>query len=256
LKENERIWQRTVGSCNLCDHKGYLRDPVKGLYSCKCRIEYYQYLKWRNAGIPPNFCEKTISDYTTPHPEVTDAIVRYIVQLDDMFRDGIGLYMWGDFGVGKSGLAVEILKEALRRGKYEVAFMFWPEVMKKLTAFDEVPADVRAETEKQLLTLDFVVIDDVGREYRREGSNWVSSNVDSIFRQRMHLGVPTILTSNFSMEHVRTMYGDSLASVFRGNLVEVRVEAEKDHRPSEGAEKREKLFQGMDFGEGLDARDS
>jgi DNA replication protein DnaC len=120
--------------------------------------------------------------------------------------------------------------------------MFWPEVMKKLTAFDEYPGEVRAELEQQILSLDFVVLDDVGREHRKEGSTWVPSNVDSLFRQRMHLGVPTILTSNFSMGQVRSMYGDSLASVFRGNLVEIHVASESDYRPIEGAQMREKLF--------------
>lgn len=243
MKETERIWQKTVGSCKLCDQRGFTRDSLGGLRSCSCRATYYRYLAWQRAGIPSKFYEKTLSDYTLPHPEVIDAITRYIVKLDEMFRDGIGLYLWGDFGAGKSGLATEILKEAFRRKTYESGFLFWPEVMKKLTAFDEVPPEVRAELEKQLLSLDFVILDDVGREHRKEGSTWVSSNVDSIFRQRMHLGVPTILTSNFSMGQVKSMYGDSLASVFRGNLVEIHVASPSDYRPIEGQQMREKLFE-------------
>lgn len=248
MKEVQRLFARTVGQCTICNKTGYIRSGVN-VTSCSCRNRFYELKRFSEIGLPPDYWDKTFGTYQNPDPKSFDTVVRYTVDLDRMFVSGSGLYVWGTFGVGKSGLAVEVLKEVLRRKdstgnfKWDAAFMFWPEVMRKLTAFDEVPAEERAALQEQMKSVDFLCIDDVGREYRAQGSNWVASNIDAIFRCRMMTGTPTILTSNFSMNEVEKFYGTSLFSVFRGSLIEVAVEG-GDYRAVVGDERRKELLEG------------
>lgn len=238
-RSTTRAWQRTVGSCRVCDQSGHLRKGGR-LEECECNRLYKSYLQYSNAGIPSIYWEKDWTDYTAPDRDSFDLCKDYVRRIREMYAKGVGLYLWGDFGVGKTGLAVEIMKDVMRLGDYTVAFLFFPDVMNSLTAFDVVSPEDRGKVVSTLEDADFLVLDDVGREYRKEGSNWVSSNVDQYFRKRMNASLPTLMTSNFSLSKIREFYGESLSSVFRGSLVELSVDG-RDFREVEGERKRELL---------------
>jgi DNA replication protein DnaC len=110
--------------------------------------------------------------------------------------------------------------------------------MRVLSSFDTVPPEERTKMEMSLIESDFLVLDDVGREYRKEGSSWVGSNIDAYFRKRMNSHLPTLMTSNFSLTKMRDLYGDSIMSILRGSLVEIEVTG-KDYRLVEGKQKRD-----------------
>lgn len=237
----ERAYLKSVQSCSTCSGTGHIRVEGK-LKECVCRKRFSDWEKYIGVGIPELYWDKNWSDYTVPPADILALCQQYVERVVEMYKRGVGLYLWGDFGVGKSGLAVEILKGILRipDNPYTVSFAFFPDVMRDLTSFDTVRPEDRAETERKLIDSDFLVLDDIGREYRREGSSWVGSNIDAYFRKRMNASLPTLMTSNFSLSKVKDLYGDSIASIFRGSLVELNVSGE-DFRTLEGEGKKKLL---------------
>lgn len=234
-----RAYEITIATCRVCGGSGHIRKD-SGVYRCECNERYQEYLLYANAGIPEPYWLKNMADYVAPDTDTLRLSGEYLRRLPEMYTKGVGLYFWGPFGVGKSGLMAEILKGVLRSRKYSASFQFFPDVMQTLTNFDSVAPERRAQMESLLEHTDFLVIDDVGREYRREGSNWVGANMDAYLRKRMNANLPTLMTSNFSLAKVKEFYGDSILSVFTGSLVEVAVVG-RDFREIEGAKRRSLL---------------
>jgi DNA replication protein DnaC len=230
----ERAYSKSVKTCDRCGGTGKIsRSGIVG--QCVCNLVYKGYLKFAEAGIPELYWEKKITDYTAPDKDSLRTIMNYIDRLKEMYRRGIGLYFWGGFGVGKTGLIVEILKSAIL-AEFNCKFLFFPETIHALTSFDTVSSEKRERVESELVNSDILVLDDIGREYRRMGSNWVGSNIDAYFRSRVNAGLPTLMTSNFSFGKIEELYGSSIASIFRGSLVDVEVRG-SDFREVEGNRK-------------------
>ncbi len=224
----------SIDQCEICNHTGHLRVD-NFVTSCECRFRYQEYQKYSEVGIPDIYWTKHWTDYIAPDRETIESVRKYIDRLDELYVKSVGLYLYGGFGVGKTGLLVEVLKQAIK--KYSVSFLFFPDLIHTLSAFDSVSGEERARVEDLLTTSDFLLLDDIGREYRKEGSSWVGANIDQYFRKRVNNGLPTLMTSNFSLDKAREFYGESILSVFRGSLIPIKVEG-RDFREIEGDMKR------------------
>lgn len=127
----------------------------------------------------------------------------------------IGMYLYGEYGSGKTMLGMEILKEMFRRGKSILAVR-----SSELFDFDAWQLRDKAKRVNTLL------IDDLGKEYRKQGSDWVLVLMDELFRARLNRLKPTIVTTNISPQDIKTVYAESLADLFREMFIVIPVEGE------------------------------
>jgi DNA replication protein DnaC len=234
----ERILAQTVG---VCKRRGCNRGHITvegGVRACECSLQFRRLMSWHRAGIPEDYWTKRPSDYKKVPPRLRT----YLTRIGEMITNGVGLYVWGDFGTGKSGFCSEILKATIAAKKTGF-FIFFPQLCDVLSNFDEVEPEVRDGVRSRVLGADLVVLDDVGREYRKDGSNWIPAQFDALFRQRLMSKRATILTSNFTFERTEKMYGSSVLSAFRGQLVEIAYSGE-DFRESI-QKKHERLLDGV-----------
>ena len=100
------------------------------------------------------------------HLEYRDKVRKYLEKMDEMLENGIGLFLYSDENsTGKTSIAVLALKQALR--------------LRRTAYFEESgrlkAALIRAEEfeenipiERRIRTVDLLVLDDVGKEYRTE----------------------------------------------------------------------------------------
>lgn len=138
--------------------------------------------------IPTDFwrCEiSKIPDKTPPLVYKTQ-LANYVKNLPSKDKEGVGLYLFGPYGSGKSGAACAIGKEAIRRG---ARTLFISSLELDATFGKGLDNDLR----EAALKTHFLIFDDVGAE---KGIPWSPTWVETIIKLRNNNRLPTIITSN------------------------------------------------------------
>lgn len=122
-----------------------------------------------------------------------EQVKKYLQQLDENRKKGIGIYLCGDVGCGKTHLAVAVAKEAIRAG-WSVKFTALIDLLLEMRrCFDD------GKSEETVLGsccgVDFLVLDDLGKENPKE---WGLSVLYNIINERYESRRPVILTSNYA----------------------------------------------------------
>lgn len=141
---------------------------------------------------------------STPYKQ---KIVDYTENIRHHLSNGQGLYLWGDYGTGKTGIACIICKAALNKG-----FMpLWvtAESIPSYMIEDIYFADDTLMRER-MFTVDLLVIDDFRiRDQKAAKSDWIERWLESLIRRRLDAGKATIITSNtakFELAKLKAIY--------------------------------------------------
>ena len=109
--------------------------------------------------------------------------------------------------------------------------MTYPEFLsRKKSTFDADPEDKRnmvyeldglhGRSKFDWLNVRILVIDDLGKEY---GSKYDDTSFDEILRLRYDKGLPTIVTTNVSLENWEAQYKEAMASFAQEAFVRVPI---------------------------------
>lgn len=111
---------------------------------------------------------------------------------------------------------------AIRRG-YKTQFANLSGIIKLITKSWK---DTKYEEilEKRIREVDFLVIDDVGKEYKAKSNDLVEVHFDELIRYRCNRRLPMILTSNTKMADMKGVYGNSVVSLLEGRCIKVTME--------------------------------
>jgi len=216
----------------LLNEKNRLKTQCKhGFRDCGCVKEFKLQLEMAKAAIPQKFWHYTF-DSLLPQNKISKMTIskfqKYAKNMPKVYEKGIGLFLYGDSGSGKTCSSSIILKEAIKVG-YSTHFTMLSEI---ITVFAEgwYDADRRMEFVDNICEVDFLVIDDVGREFRSTKSDLNRAAFDSVFRGRANDNLPTIITSNFNFldddrgsedeMNLAREYGHNLISLFKEHLIE------------------------------------
>lgn len=128
---------------------------------------------------------------------------KYCTIADESLREGYGIYLYGDSGVGKTHITACMCNELIEQGKQCL-----------LTSFIEVSKAIRAtfgsnnaEAEKLISLVsrvEFLFIDDFGTEMvRKNGADsWLQEQIYDIINKRYNLKRPTIFSSNYTLNQL------------------------------------------------------
>lgn len=173
----------------------------------------------KRANVPPRFWNVKLSEIPE-HLEYRDKVRKYLEKMDEMLENGIGLFLYSDENsTGKTSIAVLALKQALR--------------LRRTAYFEESgrlkAALIRAEEfeenipiERRIRTVDLLVLDDVGKEYRTE-SGFAENTIESVLRDRSQSMRPTIMTSNLKPNKIEQVYSADLAALLRETMIPLRI---------------------------------
>lgn len=178
------------------------------------------------SGILEEFWDLDIKQYRGK-PEVVTVLKDYMEHLDSAKEKGISLFLYGSNGTGKTFLGVEILKEALRQ-KHTVQFASLGGIIQAFTDgwYDEKK---RLMYEKRIKEVDFLMIDDVGKEMRVSKNGLTEMVFDNLIRYRTFRNKPMIFTTNSDIDSIENAYGKSIVSLMYGKFIPVKVVG-KDYR--------------------------
>jgi len=162
---------------------------------------------------------------------------KYFGSIEKAAREGIGLYISGSHGVGKTALAIIILKKVLEN--YYSAFFSKSSEVVEFVRSGWKNDDKKAYWTYVVNNCQFFVIDDIGRLFSQI-NDAERANIDDIFTKRDDSNLCTIITANHSLENNRDMLGEALYSNFRERLIEIKLIGE-DYRNIIGGTLLDKL---------------
>jgi DNA replication protein DnaC len=213
-------WDHYHKMIDLC----YDGNPeiLNRINNCDDKIQKHYYL----ANIPEKYfefefkeIEKTLIEHAGNELAINN-LKKYLDSLPNAAQKGIGLYLHGPHGVAKTTLAIIILKKAISQ-------LFKCYFIKSAEMVDTIKAGWKNESIKDFLdyitnNVDFLIIDDLNRLLKVNDES-EKMYIDKIFTKRDDMNLPTIITSNQSIEENKIQLGEALYSNFKERLIEVKI---------------------------------
>lgn len=118
-----------------------------------------------------------------------------------------GCYLHGSFGSGKSYILAALLNE-LARKKVNTTIIYYPEMLRKLKESFYDDFDIKMDLLKKT---DILLIDDIGAE---TVTSWSRDEIlGTILQYRMDSKLPTLFTSNLTIDELETHLSNTKNSV-------------------------------------------
>jgi DNA replication protein DnaC len=202
--------------CPTCDKTGtYLWRGKE--HPCDCEYQLQLHKHYLNAGIGVTYQRLDFDDYKGPTGALT-GIEKYLQRHEKYVRRGMGMYLTGSYGTGKTMLANLVVKELVKFG-YTAWSTTFSQTVEMFTAgwSDKAEKDY---FQRKFINSEILLLDDVGRELRGTRINLAETTFDAILRQRVQAGRPTIITTNLTPADLEQGYGAAILSLIREKSLE------------------------------------
>ncbi len=175
--------------------------PVKGVRRCDCQLEARVQRLLKNARIPRRYEQCSFESYTFTsklYPG-TDS-QRHAKEFAKRYAEeyplvDVGLLFIGPCGVGKTHLAVSIIRSLILNKGIECRFSDFRELLKEIqNSYNPVSQSSEMAILEPVLNVEVLVLDDLGAI---KPSLWVQDTVAYILNSRYNEKRSTILTTNF-----------------------------------------------------------
>lgn len=186
-------------ACAICDDTGWKPVEVDGVgrvVRCDCwREQLYESLL-KNARVPRRYAHCEFDNFERHTDSQRDAYRKAARIVDEFPVVDRGLLLYGDHGVGKTHLAVALMREMIRRKGARAVFYETPELLKIVRdTYNRQVETTELDVLRPLLEADLLVLDDLGRENK---SPWVEETLGLVVNTRYSERRLTIFTSNLS----------------------------------------------------------
>jgi DNA replication protein DnaC len=182
-------------------------------YDCPCDDQWILSRFLLASGILLKYQRYSVWDITSL--EASQVYVEYVENYSAYIRNGIGMVLHGSSGTGKTLVAVLILKFLISRG-LACHFTSFNELINTFASgwYDE---DAKAWFYKRIKNASVLAIDDVGKEMKMgaksSSSNISRSTIDEVLRHRVAMSLPTIITTNSTLDEISQRYQLSVLSL-------------------------------------------
>lgn len=164
--------------------------------------------------------------HTEERKKTFGTILDYCKHMENAMKEGIGLFLYGSNGVGKTHLTVGALKHAIRKGYTGQLVTLQGAFTAHMDAvFGNM--DAREWLNRRVKNVNMLVIDDALKEYGKAEA--IPVFFDNLIRHRMRRNLPTIISTNGTIADFEARYGKSLVSLLMGKSIPVHM-VWKDYR--------------------------
>lgn len=178
-------------------------DGVARVARCECWREALVGRLLAEARIPRRYQHCELSNFITYENErLLNAVARAKRFAEAFPVVERGLFLIGPPGIGKSHLAVAVLKQVIRERGARGLFYDVRELLRIIrSTYDPVVRTTEVEVLRPVMETDLLVLDDLGAE---KTSEWVGETLNLIVNTRYNERRLTIFTSNYEEKEDRT----------------------------------------------------
>ena len=164
---------------------------------------------WTEKIIPPGYRACSFATFNGG-----TSIVKALRQYAASWPPG-DILLSGPCGSGKTHLAISILREQIQSGHWlSVWFVSATDLLLEIKkTFEPESAWSESEVIDKYTEIEFLVIDDLGAEYVSE---WVIATFYQILDRRFREAIPTLITTNLSIQEIEQRFGARIASRLSG----------------------------------------
>jgi len=252
--------EKPVDVCPICFGTGTKIESGKGAVICDCRRTNNGMRALDAARIPPRFRRCSFHNYYPKHESQYFAHSFASRLVDDYPAAETGLLFMGSVGVGKTHLAIAVLKELIE--KKGVAGLFY-ESGSLLKAIQDSYNPVSQTSEMRVLApvyqAEVLVLDELGASVP---TNWVRDTLYQIINTRYNNNRLTIFTTNYLDDVKTTGEPENNATPRRRSFAAERIQEMTTLEERIGTPLRSRLYEmckkvmieGEDFRRRLDQR--
>ncbi len=184
--------------CPLCDDTGWKpvdEDGIRRVVRCDCWRENVGRQHLSDANIPKRYLHCTLDNFAAYNESLEKAVAKARRLVDAFPVIGQGLFLEGQPGVGKTHLAVAMLKQVIQSSGARGLFYDTRELLRVIrSTYDPSIRTTELEILRPVMKADLLVLDDLGAE---KTSEWVEETMNLIVNTRYNERRATIFTSNY-----------------------------------------------------------
>ncbi len=202
--------------CDICSDTGFtasgeLCDCMKRLISRIAAEELN-----RSANMPDadfahfslEYYRGVTEDGIDCYEKMSDNLDFCIKYADSFSHSSKSILMIGKTGVGKTHLSMAVAKEVIRGGS-SVIYGSCINLLREIEKEHFGRAEGDFDTLSSLCGCDLLIIDDLGSEPK---TSFYESTIYNIINSRMNMGLPTIVSSNYSVDELYSYYNERIIS--------------------------------------------
>ena len=184
--------------CPLCDDTGWKpveENGVRRVVRCDCRRDQIGRQHLDLAKIPKRYQHCTLANFTAYNESLlqAQAAARRVAEAFPVVTRG--LLLEGQPGVGKTHLAVAVLKQVIQTTGARGVFYDIRDLLRIIrSTYDPSIRTTELEILQPVMTADLLVLDDLGAE---KTSEWVEETMNLIVNTRYNERRLTIFTTNY-----------------------------------------------------------
>jgi DNA replication protein DnaC len=195
IDETELPQTENTGVCEECFGTGTKLDPVKGAIPCPCRrADRFKKLLVA-ARIPPRYSKCSFDTFKSAPGTSQDYALLQAQQLVNDFPVDRGLLFMGPAGVGKTHLAVAIIRGLIQKG-FAGIFCEFGSLLKEIQdSYNPISKSSELKVLAPIYQIDVLVLDELGATIP---TDWVRDTMYQIINKRYNDQKLTIFTTNYS----------------------------------------------------------
>ena len=192
--------------CRLCDGSGMCLierpDGSRAAKECDCRAQRRQVRQLAAARIPDRYIHCTLDDYEPGFARANDSLSKALVMARSFVRSypletaGNGLLLTGSIGVGKTHLAIGILRALMQERGALGLFYDYCDLLKQIqNSYNRSVGATEMEILRPVFEAEVLVLNELGAGKPTE---WVWKTVAHVLNTRYNDRRTTILTTNYA----------------------------------------------------------
>lgn len=230
LEKESKFWyNRLTKRCNICNGKGIIEFKDKKPQECTCAKQVRVNTLLCSWGVPRKYLQENWQWNTIIEKPFVKKCKQYADEFENNYLDNIGMFLYGGQGRGKSTMEVLIAKDIAKKinpdtGKnYTIAFCIYEDLIQ--LSFQRMK-DNKAFDKFNILTLnpDLLIIDNLGSETGIDSDSGHNKRLlETILRNRIDKCMPTIISSNYTLDEIKNVYCDTIHDLIQENCIIVNV---------------------------------